>query len=136
MYPEEGQGIPSKRIRLGGPVLQEREGVLSQDPPGRLQPGSVRGHGEQIGDTLNPIGRHAFGNLQEDGQATWWASCDVGRRPFFAYFAFFAPPVRFKPGVAHALPNSEWIGLRAAIVEGRCGPFSAEDCAFHCFGEV
>ncbi len=36
MYPEEGQGIPSKRIRLGGPVLQEREGVLSQD----LQAGS------------------------------------------------------------------------------------------------
>jgi hypothetical protein len=66
MYPEEGQGIPSKRIRLGGPVLQEREGVLSQDPPGRLRPGSVRRHGEKIGDALNPIGWHAVRLLEKD----------------------------------------------------------------------
>jgi hypothetical protein len=70
MYPEEGQGIPSKRIRLGGPVLQEREGVLSQDPPGRLRPGSVRWHGEKIGDALNPIDRHTIRNLKKDGVAT------------------------------------------------------------------
>ncbi len=85
MYPEEGQGIPSKRIRLGGPVLQEREGVLSQDPPGRLRPGSVRGHGEQIGDTLNPFGRHAIRRLQEDSMATWWADSDICIGPFVSF---------------------------------------------------
>jgi hypothetical protein len=96
----------------------------------------MSGHGQEIGNALSPIVRHAAGHLQEDSMAAGRTKGDVRRRPFFAYFAFFAPPVRFKPGVAHALPNSEWIGLGAAIVEGRFGPFSAEVCGFHCFGEV
>jgi hypothetical protein len=108
----------------------------------------MKGRGEKIGNALDPLGRHAFGHLQENSMAAWWADSDVGGRPyfaffatissgpFFAYFAFFAPPVRFKSGTALALPSSEWIGLVPTRVGRKKACFPADFCAFHCFGEV
>ena len=69
MNAEEIQSLPSKGMGLSGPVLQEREGVFSERLPFWRRPVRMSGHGQEIGDTLNPLGRHAVGHLQEDGMA-------------------------------------------------------------------
>ncbi len=81
MDAEQIQGIPAQPVCLGSPVLQEREGVFSQDLPSRRRPIRVRRLGEKIGNTLTPCGRHAVGHLQEDGMAAGRANGDGPTRP-------------------------------------------------------
>jgi hypothetical protein len=68
--------------------------------------------------------------------ATGRAGGDAGSGTYFAYFAFFAPYVRFKLGVVSPV-DQRHLRLGVDLLRlGRKGYFPAEVCGFHCFGEV
>ena len=84
MDTEEIQGFPSKRMCLGCPVHQKHQSVFPESLPFRLRPVRVRGHGEKVGDAVNPIGWHAVRDLEKNGAAAGWAGGDAGSGNYFA----------------------------------------------------